>query len=260
MAWVEEDPANEHAFDEARRTWDVSSSLKEKEIDFDTQKSWEQFRLLADQAPKRSTRFSSRQALLMAAALAFLIGLFFAFDLLIDKKPLPEKEKMTDAAPVEAMLEIATQDSAKLFFLPDSSKVCLNKHSRLSYPAVFAANRHSTLSGEAFFEVRHDSLHPFVVHTSGTTVRVLGTSFNVREAHDGEVFVGVVSGKVAFSSDAWPQDSTVLLKAGDSGTFNKEKASFVKAKNADAVWKAGKKQNFIKRTISKIKRRLKKTK
>lgn len=260
MSWIKADPRHEQEFNETRRIWEVAGNLREETIDFDTRKEWEQFRLLAGKLPKRRPRFVSRPMLMMAAGLAILIGLFFAFDLLLNKERLPEPAATAETAPAMVMQEIATRDSSGLFFLPDSSKAFLNKNSKLSYPSLFAANRSVTLSGEAFFEVRHDSLHPFVVHTSGTLVRVLGTSFNVRENADGEVFVGVLSGKVVFSSDKWPRDSTVVLKAGDSGTFNKAKASFSKAGNTDAVWKAGKKQNFIKRTISRIKHRLKKTK
>ncbi|HTG54992.1 MAG TPA: FecR domain-containing protein, partial [Niabella sp.] len=40
------------------------------------------------------------------------------------------------------------------------------------------------IDGEAFFEVAHDPVRPFYVEKSGTTIRVLGTRFNM-EAYEG---------------------------------------------------------------------------
>lgn len=64
--------------------------------------------------------------------------------------------------------------------LPDSSTVWLNAGSLLVYPSTLAAEtRNVYLSGEGFFEVKKDSLHPFVVSTNYLQLQVLGTSFNV---------------------------------------------------------------------------------
>lgn len=69
------------------------------------------------------------------------------------------------------------------FRLPDSSTVWLNGKSKLSYePATFNhKNRQVYLSkGEAYFEVKRDTLSPFSVTTSNQiSVKVLGTGFNV---------------------------------------------------------------------------------
>jgi hypothetical protein len=64
--------------------------------------------------------------------------------------------------------------------LPDGTKVYLNSGSRLVYPDFFTdKNREVFLVGEAFFEVKHDDQHPFVVQTTDIRIRVLGTTFNV---------------------------------------------------------------------------------
>ena len=65
--------------------------------------------------------------------------------------------------------------------LPDGSSVWLNAGSTLVYPADFGIQRRELqLTGEAFFIVKSDSLMPFNVHTTGVTVRALGTRFNVK--------------------------------------------------------------------------------
>ena len=48
--------------------------------------------------------------------------------------------------------------------LSDGTKVWLNSSSSLSYPVAFTGGqRKVTLSGEGYFEVRHDAKNPFSV-------------------------------------------------------------------------------------------------
>jgi ferric-dicitrate binding protein FerR (iron transport regulator) len=84
--------------------------------------------------------------------------------------------------------------------LSDGSKIWLNADSKIQYPDVFAGDtREVYLNGEAFFDVAKNPSKPFIIHLANGTVRVLGTSFNVR-AYDNEKIVetSVATGKVAF--------------------------------------------------------------
>lgn len=64
--------------------------------------------------------------------------------------------------------------------LPDGSRVWLNTSSSLRYSEPFGKNvRRVELSGEGYFEVKHDTLHPFIVSTKDINVRVTGTKFDV---------------------------------------------------------------------------------
>jgi transmembrane sensor len=74
--------------------------------------------------------------------------------------------------------------------LPDGSKVWLNSASTLTYPVTFAhqKNRIVKLSGEGYFEVAKDKMHPFLVKTSQQEVQVYGTHFNINSYPD-ESFV-----------------------------------------------------------------------
>lgn len=65
--------------------------------------------------------------------------------------------------------------------LPDGSEVWLNSFSTLTYStAEFNSGRREvSLTGEGMFKVKHDSLHPFLVHTKNFDVADLGTVFNV---------------------------------------------------------------------------------
>lgn len=77
--------------------------------------------------------------------------------------------------------EVSTRPGSRTkLILPDSSVVWLNAGSRLTYDRGFgAANRTTQLTGEAFFDVKRGNL-PFVIHTSGVRIKVLGTAFNVK--------------------------------------------------------------------------------
>lgn len=64
--------------------------------------------------------------------------------------------------------------------LADGSEVSLNSGSELKYSGGFSAeNRVVSLTGEAFFSVKSDAKHPFIVKTSDFDIKVTGTKFNV---------------------------------------------------------------------------------
>lgn len=87
------------------------------------------------------------------------------------------------------------------FTLPDGTRVWLNEESRLGYEADFSGKiREVELSGEAFFEVRKDSLRPFRVGMNGLEIEVLGTSFDaIGYADDPAQRIILKSGSVRIS-------------------------------------------------------------
>lgn len=69
--------------------------------------------------------------------------------------------------------------------LSDGTKVWLNAGSSISYPVAFTSNeRRVTVTGETYFEVTKDHLHPFIVENGDNRVEVLGTHFNVHAYED----------------------------------------------------------------------------
>src|SRR5450432_2410107 len=74
--------------------------------------------------------------------------------------------------------------------LPDGTKVWLNASSALRYPTTFQGlTREVELTGEGYFEVTKDALHPFIVNSGTNQVRVLGTHFNVNAYSDNQTTV-----------------------------------------------------------------------
>ena len=81
---------------------------------------------------------------------------------------------------------VTAENSKGRFTLPDGSVVWLNADSRLAYSNRFvdSEKREVRLEGEAFFDVRRDTLRPFEVTMGDLEVRVLGTRFNASHIPD----------------------------------------------------------------------------
>lgn len=114
--------------------------------------------------------------------------------------------------------------------LPDGSKVTLNAGTTLSYPVTFnTAIRKVTLSGEAFFAIRKDKRHPFIVESAGQQVTVLGTQFNVNSYKDEPATITtLVEGSVKLSAQA-SQAAEWFLKPGEQALMKEGKAKTSKA-------------------------------
>lgn len=91
----------------------------------------------------------------------------------------------------------------KHLVLPDGTQVWLNAESRLDVPQKFADDKRIvTLSGEAFFDVKHADKWPFIIHTSnGVSTRVLGTAFDIKAYVNQALSVSVKRGRVQVSKN-----------------------------------------------------------
>ena len=103
--------------------------------------------------------------------------------------------------------------------LSDGTKVFLNAETKLKFPTKFQKEeRVVVLEGEAYFEVRKDATHPFIVKANDVDVKVLGTSFNLRSYSDeNSIATTLVSGKVAVyagenSEEIVPGEQAVYMK------------------------------------------------
>jgi len=86
--------------------------------------------------------------------------------------------------------------------LADGSKVWVNSSSSLRYPKAFDdKTREVYLSGEAYFDIRHDATKPFIIHTGSIVTTVLGTAFDIKEDKGlHSVVVTVTRGKVGVAT------------------------------------------------------------
>jgi ferric-dicitrate binding protein FerR (iron transport regulator) len=98
--------------------------------------------------------------------------------------------------------------------LPDGSLVWLNAHSVFKYPNHFKGKLREVqlVEGRAFFDVKHEDEHPFVVKTKNMNITVLGTSFDVRTYQkEGTTKVSVITGKVGITRPGHEDEPAVML-------------------------------------------------
>ena len=135
--------------------------------------------------------------------------------------------------PVElTSVNVGVHDSIKTVILPDGSKVWINNGSIFTYPVAFTeGERKVKIEGEAYFEVKTDSVHPFLVQTGVVTVRVCGTSFNVNaHAEDSTVETTLVQGKVILQNGQGKK--MVGLNPGQLAVYNR-KSRTIKVSNVN---------------------------
>jgi transmembrane sensor len=88
--------------------------------------------------------------------------------------------------------------------LPDGSRVILHGSSTLQVAANFGkkGTREVSLSGEAYFDIKHISKKPFIIHTGALKTTVLGTAFVIKAyPSQKNVTVTVTRGRVKVENE-----------------------------------------------------------
>lgn len=138
--------------------------------------------------PGRKRRFIAWKA---AAAIFLIITVGYLYKAAVNNliNPVHEQQLLSAAGERRQLL------------LPDGSKVWLGPGSKFNYPDRFDnGQRIVKLEGEAFFDVKHDKEHPFIIESGKVRTTVLGTSFNVKAYREKtDIIVTLVTGKVAVS-------------------------------------------------------------
>ncbi len=125
------------------------------------------------------------------------------------------------------------------FDLPDGTSGVLHGGSKLTYQLPFTNNRSLQLTGQAFFDVKHDEKHPFVVCTKDMKVFDLGTRFEIKAFDEDDIHsVLLEHGKVMCEI---PSIAKKVILKPDHELFLKNKHIQVDRVNAkDLVkWKDG---------------------
>ena len=114
----------------------------------------------------------------LAATAALLLVAIVTASWMYTHRPLP-REQADENNKAEAL--VAQNGSRTRSQLPDGTTVWLNVGSKLFFENDFSGDsREVRLEGEAFFDVVKNSSRPFIVHTGGIDIKVLGTAFNVK--------------------------------------------------------------------------------
>lgn len=169
--------------------------LEEGEADPETDRKWERIASVITPVTLSATHSNPRRTLWGSIAAAIILLLVSGITVYF------LNQSGTGGLQDTAWQTVLADGEDCTLRLPDGSSVYLREGSELSYPDEFASqSRDVKIKGEAFFDVRHNPELPFVVDASGLSVTVLGTSFSVQTAAEGnDISVILVEGKVSLA-------------------------------------------------------------
>lgn len=194
--WIKERPDQREKIDEIK-TLVISLGYEAKEQEADEQYQLLKLRMAAPEKVSHPKKLRYPIWLKIAAAAAIL--LFVASGLYLFLMRSVQADRATPD-----LVETPMIKDHQMIKLADGSTVILNANSKLKYPRIFNSSmREVTLLGEGYFDIRHDTAHPFIVHTGKFKVTVLGTAFNVKVYNKEKyITVTVTRGKVSVSDNA----------------------------------------------------------
>jgi len=239
IVYALEQPKTEFNNEDESVLWDrIQSSIKEKSND-----NRKVIDLVAIQkAKKTQKRKIGKYWYLAVASVMLLVATYFSFD----QSKLPKSDETNSIVSIEK--KVLKGQKLKLY-LPDGSKVALNSQSQIIYPEKFSeSDRIVEIEGEAFFEVKKDSLRPFIVKSKSMITEVLGTTFNFSAYPSSEnTTVSLLEGKVKVSLVEHPGESaetgrSVFLLPGEEVNLNEKSGEYEKRdiKNMDELqWMDG---------------------
>jgi transmembrane sensor len=134
-------------------------------------------------------------------------------------------DKTNKENPAKAVNEIATgRGSKSKIQLPDGSQVWINSGSKLTYSGMMKGlTREVTLDGEAYFDIVKDPTHPFIVHTSGIDIKVLGTAFNIKAYKiEPTIEATLIHGSIEVTNRNRPDAPAIMLKPREKLVFSND--------------------------------------
>jgi transmembrane sensor len=147
---------------------------------------------------------------------------------------LTGERSVTYATPVGGHRQLA---------LADGSRIELNTDTIIQVNSAGQGRQVELVQGEAFFHVKHDASHPFVVRAGNHWLVDLGTEFFVRK-DAAEMRVGLIEGRVRLESAAGASHpQSAVLVPGDIALATADKVSVTKKSvrdlSDDLGWRNG---------------------
>ena len=183
--WVMLDSTNKHYFEQISDTWHAIELKKElnKEV---IQSDLSSVLNRIDGKKQGHIHFlkrgkSNSKLWIIHIAAVFILGFALSWFVFYGQKTINSNDLAYN------VIETPKGSNTSII-LPDGSKIWLNAESTLRYPQNFSTNeREVFLEGEAFFEVAKDKTRLFLVNTSGLTIKVFGTRFNVKSYPEDDI-------------------------------------------------------------------------
>jgi transmembrane sensor len=215
VVWINADEDNKRYFEHFKMIWEESKALL-SHSQVDEHSAWLRFKERTGNeegnnviafTPQKKNRFSWKAA---ASVAVMILGAWAAYYFVAGNNTI------TVASGVNVLIDT----------LPDGSVVTLNRNSSISYPKKFKEDsRLVALKGEAFFNVTPDKKRPFEISVDDVKVRVLGTSFNIKNTGEKtEVIVETGIVRVSQKKNAvqlLPRQKAVVVKKGKGPVIEK---------------------------------------
>ncbi|MGZ3873027.1 MAG: FecR family protein [Mucilaginibacter sp.] len=223
--WRAASEANEQRFGQFRLIWETSKKFR-LDDPADASDSLQRLKQKAAQPLKVKKLYPGYGWLRIAAAVLLLAGGAWIY---FGQRAVKQ-------------LQFATADTVKTDTLSDGSVITLNKYALLQYPEKFNGKQRNVIlkKGEAFFSVAHDKAKPFIITAGGTAIRVVGTSFNVKNKN-GTIEVIVETGIVQVSRNG----SAILLKPGERILVEPGTRTLIKAHISDHLYTYYRNREFV---------------
>ncbi len=225
-AWLLQSPENKSFFFDLKNIYESSHYNR---FVGEEKTSWERFHFKLNEKPETAKKKSSYK-LNIQKGLKYVAIVCVAFSIGWFLKDFEKKSQVIEPLPEIAYNIIQTEDGGKVnsLVLSDGSKVTLGVSTSLRYPASFGNKREVYLDGEAFFDVKEDTLKPFIVKLKQQDITVLGTTFNV-EGYSKEAYsnLTLLSGRVLFEAynEAGEPMSRMYIKPNQKAYANNETGS-----------------------------------
>lgn len=215
--WLAADPMHRHQWEEMVQSWNAASdALRYQQVDVDV--AWSRVKKQVRSARENRAWYTLPVFKGVAAMMMLFTAVVTAFWLFA-----PGESVVYDRV-------VVTSPYGEEVTLPDGSVVTLSAESSIAYLKPFKPDqRKIQFSGEAFFQVEGNPDWPFIIETNDITIRVTGTSFNVRAwPNQPSSFVDVSSGKVEVSSKN--TSMPLLVTSGLRAVFTRNSGKLEKLK------------------------------
>jgi transmembrane sensor len=230
--WLARSEDNRRIFYKIKDVWDVS--LKKED---NTREALLQF--YRQQASQRKTATKVLRLWKTVAGVAAVLAIGFISVFVLNMLTRETPDTWRESAMMSFKVPFGSRSEVNL---SDGTVVVLNSGSELKYPGTFVdGKREVSLSGEAFFDVKSDKEHPFIVKTHDFNVQVTGTQFNVCSYTDDNFSkVSLVKGRVGVLCGR--DHNVVDIIPGQHFYLDKEKRKYKVSESDVAMessWKDG---------------------
>jgi transmembrane sensor len=217
LRWCDEDSENLMAFEAFQRDWRDLDALK---VVADTEEpalassgvddlilSEPQKKALLEQKSHRlSISRTQWRKLMVPVAVAACMALAALAVILLPHERDPSNPRQ----------QVSATQTNRAATLPDGSRVILSAQTSINVDFNGSKRNLELSAGEAYFKVKHDRQHPFVVHAGDISVTAVGTAFDVRREPDG-VTVTVEEGTVEIAGNVFAKEGLPTTWRAEAG-------------------------------------------